>query len=189
MPTYNEQHLLQLLSQSNAEAFETLYASYWESLYNAAYKRLRNEDQCKDVVQDVFTDLWTRRETLAIENLGAYLHTAVRFQVLKLINKRSTTDAFTDPFESVIISYLNADGKIREKELSRIIHAWMEELPRKRREIFLLHFEQERSTKEIALQLNISQKTVQNQLGTAVQSLHAHIAIQLLLIVASSVHH
>lgn len=176
-----------MLSQGNAEAFETLYANYWESLYNAAYKRLRNEELCKDVVQDVFVDLWTRREKLAIENLPAYLHTAVRFQVLKLINKRSATEAFLDPFEAVIISHLNADGNIREKELSRIIHAWMEELPRKRREIFLLYFEQEYSTKEIASQLNISQKTVQNQLGTAVQSLHAHIAVQLLLILASGI--
>lgn len=176
-----------MLSQNDSAAFETLYDIYWESLYNTAYKRLQHEEHCKDAVQDVFADLWTRRKELEIDNLGAYLHTAVRFQVLKLVNRHSTRNTYFDPFETVLISYMNADGKVREKELSRIITAWMEELPRKRREIFLLYFEQERTTKEIAAQLNISQKTVQNQLGTAMQSLHAHIAVHLLFIVSSGI--
>ncbi|QEH42165.1 RNA polymerase sigma factor [Chitinophaga sp. XS-30] len=185
--TYNEQELLQMLSQNDSTAFEILYDIYWESLYNTAYKRLQHEEHCKDAVQDVFADLWTRRKELEIDNLGAYLHTAVRFQVLKLVNRHSTRNTYFDPFETVLISYMNADGKVREKELSRIITAWMEELPRKRREIFLLYFEQERTTKEIAAQLNISQKTVQNQLGTAMQSLQAHIAVHLLFIVSSGI--
>ena len=58
---------------------------------------------------------------------------------------------------------------MEEKELEELAQSWIDALPEKRRKIFLLHFRENLSTKEIAEKLGITQKTVQNQLGTASQ--------------------
>jgi DNA-directed RNA polymerase specialized sigma24 family protein len=76
-----DQELIILIKQDDSNAFTKIYQKYWQELYNAAYKRNRNREQCQDIVQNVFTDLWNRRMALTIDNLQAFLHTAVRFQV------------------------------------------------------------------------------------------------------------
>ena len=167
--------MLRLIAQDDIASFEQLYHRHWQSLFNAAYKRLKNIDQCKDIVQDVFTDLWLRRGKVEIENLDAYLHTAIRFQSYKRIAAGKTTAAFFEPFETISTSPFEAEKNVAEKELAELAKTWLASLPEKRKEIFLLHFVEHLSTQEIADRLNISQKTVQNQLGTAAKSLRGRI--------------
>ena len=175
LSSYDEKELLRLVAQDDIPAFEELYHRHWQSLFNAAYKRLKNADQCKDVVQDVFTDLWVRRGKVKIENLNAYLHAAIRFQVYKRIAEGKSSAAFLKPFDIITTSPFEAEKNIAEKELAELAKAWLDSLPGKRKEIFLLFFVEQLSTKEIADKLGISQKTVQNQLGTATKSLRGRI--------------
>jgi RNA polymerase sigma-70 factor (ECF subfamily) len=173
---YTDRELLLEISHSCSVAFSQLYDRYWESLFNTAYKRLQDEGACKDIVQDVFTDIWLRRATLQIDNIPAYLHTAIRFQVLKFISKSKLTAHFIQPFENIVDASLKADCNINEKELYLLVKAWLETLPKKRRQIYILRHEHNLSTKEISQRLNLSQKTVQNQLGNALQSLRTRMA-------------
>ena len=173
---YTDIELLLEIRRSSSDAFSELYNRYWKSLYNNAYKRLNDEGACMDIVQDVFTDVWLRRTALEIENIPGYLHTAIRFQVLKFIAKNKLTKHFVQPFENIIDASLNSDCKINEKEVYFLLKAWINTLPKKRREIYILRHEQNLSTKEISQKLNVSQKTVQNQLGNALQSLRMRLA-------------
>lgn len=175
LSAYDDKELLHLVSQSVPTAFEELYHRHWQSLFNSAYKRLKNIEQCKDLVQDVFTDLWIRRGKVEIENLNAYLHAAVRFQVYKKIAAGKIITAFFEAFETIATSPFEAEKNVAEKELAELAKAWVKSLPVKRKEIFLLHFVEKLTTQEIADRLNISQKTVQNQLGTAAKSLRGKI--------------
>ena len=163
----NDIELLLSLKNGERSAFEEIFNRYWSSLYDAAYKRLKDKDQCKDIVQDVFADLWIRREKIRIENLSAYLHTAIRFQIFKLASRNKIAPVFIELFESIASSPYHPGIELEEKELNELAQAWIESLPEKRKVIFLLHFRENLSTKEIAEKLGISQKTVQNQLGTA----------------------
>ena len=90
----HEQHLLYALSQGDESAFAEIYKSYWKLLHDTAYKRLGDEDQAKDVVQDIFVKLWHQRETLEIDNLKAYLQSAARYQVYNLIAKQKVNDTY-----------------------------------------------------------------------------------------------
>ena len=157
------------------EAFDELYRRYWTILYNAAYKRLKAIEPSKDVAQEVFVDLWMRRGKVEIENLQAYLHTAVRFQVLKLISREKNITSFLEPFENMAISSFSADGEVIDKELADLFTSWLNTLPAKRKAIFVMHFIEKLTTREIADRLEISQKTVQNQLGNSVHDLRASI--------------
>jgi RNA polymerase sigma-70 factor (family 1) len=174
-PPYDDKALLRLMANDDMAAFEQLYHHLWQSLFNAAHKRLKNVEQSKDIVQDVFADLWLRRGKVEIENLPAYLNTAIRFQVYKRIAAEKSTAAFLEPFESIATSPFDAGKNIADKELAELAKTWFDTLPEKRKAIFLLHFVEKLSTQEIAERLHISQKTVQNQIGTAVKSLRRKI--------------
>lgn len=171
--TYHDSELVHLLLQDDKNAFDELYRRYWPILFNAAFKRLKSTDLSKDITQEVFIDLWLRRGRVQIENIQAYLLTAVRFQVLKLISREKHNTSFIEPFENMAVSSFNADGEIIDKELFHLFETWLNTLPDKRKAIFIMHYIEKFSTKEIAERLDISQKTVQNQLGNAVQGLRS----------------
>ncbi|GAA4311627.1 RNA polymerase sigma-70 factor [Compostibacter hankyongensis] len=131
---------------------------------------MQDAEACKDIIQDIFTDLWFRREQISNENPVGYLHTAVRFQVFKYIG-RSAGKAFYEPLEAIMPAGGTASDPLDYKELLTLVEQWMDTLPEKRGEIFRLRYQEQLSTKAIAAKLHISQKTVQNQLGIAYNSL------------------
>jgi RNA polymerase sigma-70 factor (family 1) len=181
--TYTDEQLLQLLIQDDQSAFETIYTRYWLRLYDAAYQRLKNEMQSEDIVQDVFVKLWKRRGHLHIQNLPAYLHTAVRFSVYSYVERDASSKYFYGPFEDIIIADSSkADALVLDKELLHLFHLYVESLPAKRKEIFLMYIKDHLTTGEIANRLGISQKTVQNQLGTAIQGFRKQVAPLILVI-------
>lgn len=184
----NEIELLQSLSAGDRSSFEEIFNRYWGSLFDTAYKRLKDKDQCKDIIQDVFADLWTRREKVVIGNLSAYLHTAIRFQVFKLAAKNKVSPKFIELFESIASSPYHPEGELEEKEMEELAQAWIDSLPDKRRQIFLLYFRENQSTREIAEKLGITQKTVQNQLGSAIRDIKGQlIGSALILLLMNSI--
>ncbi|MBL1409463.1 RNA polymerase sigma factor [Sphingobacterium faecale] len=182
---YDERDLLLQLQGGDEVAFGHLYDHYWASLYSYAYNRLRSKELSQDIVQEVFMDMWRRRETLQIDNLSAYLHTAVRFLTYKELKKLPLDHSYYLEFEEYLVSYIYADTAVQEKEYQQLLASWIELLPEKRRKIFLLHYLDGLSTETIANDLGISRKTVQNQLQRAKTELHeryAHYLTTLLII-------
>ena len=173
--------LFDLLKQGDESAFAAIYKLYWGELYNAAYKRLPEKEKCQDIIQNIFTDLWNRKTELDLENPLAYLHTAVRFQVLKHISRSPKSNFFAEAFENELISPLQADAGLLEKEIAELIELFIKALPEKRRKIFILHYFEGLSTAQIAVELHISQKTVQNQLTTATHALRLRLTHLFLL--------
>jgi len=186
----NSEHdkiLFDLLKQGDEAAFAKIYKLYWVELYNAAYKRLPEKEKCQDIIQNVFTDLWNRKTELDLEKPLAYLYTAVRFQVLKHISRVPKNSFFAESFENQLISPLQADGALLEQEAKGLIELFIKALPEKRRKIFLLHYFDGLSTAKISVQLNVTQKTVQNQLTTATHALKfrlTHLFLFLMIILS-----
>lgn len=169
--THSELQLTALLREGDGEAFVEIYRRNWRMMYNAAFKRLHDEKQCEDLVQNVFTDLWARREEVEIENLPAYLNKAVRFQVIRHSTRTPGASPLTDYLESTLASPQRSEDPLIEKETLEIIQLWISALPEKRREIFLMYYMEELSSSRIAEVLGVSQKTVQNQIATATNSI------------------
>ncbi|WP_343535098.1 sigma-70 family RNA polymerase sigma factor [Pedobacter sp.] len=159
--------LFSLLKQGDEQAFEVIYRRHWKVLFDAAYRRLPVKEKCQDIIQNIFVDLWHRRDTLEIEKPMAYLHGAVRFQVLKSLSKEHLNASFYTSFENDIVSPLNADEAVLTKEAKYLLQLFLATLSKKRRKIFTMyHFEGLKSS-DIAVALNISEKTVRNQLSEA----------------------
>lgn len=185
----DDHELLLMMSSGDKSAFETIYRKYWHELYVAAGRRLNNAAQAEDIVQNVFIRLWERRAVLQISNLSAWLHTAVKYQVYNYIARDAVAESFYEPLENITACSSGADARANENELLTLINAYIRALPSKKRMIFTLYYQENLSTAEIAQRLNISRKTVQNQIGTAMNALRAEllpevfIAVGLLLTV------
>jgi len=178
--------LLLKLKEGNEWAFDALYEKYWRSLYAAAFKRMEDPDQAKDITQDVFLQLWLKREDAHIENLPAYLFTAVKNKVFNWLEKERKYTPVSDLLLLLETSHDPADALLLKKEFIQTYEALINTLTLSQQKIFRLRYQEELSTTEIAAQLDISRKTVQNQLGKAVAQLRASlVTIALLAIITN----
>lgn len=175
------------MAQGSEAAFGKLFQRHWEKLYRSASRKLADEEASREVVHDIFMELWQRRETLDIQHVPAYLGKALYYRVInKLVAKKDTF--FFDILDNAGASLYEADQAILQKDLVTLISAWIAVLPQRRREIFVRYYFDHLTMKEIAEQLDISPKTVKNQLSIAVQYLRTHYGhlLPLLVLLQSS---
>ena len=178
----DDQYLLTQMKGDDESAFHLLYDRYWEQVYNAAYKRLKDADYAKDITQDIFLQLWSRRKELQIAFVPSYLYMSVRNNVFKWMEKEQRFTTIPDLLACLEQRSDRADVELLRKEFMAKYEAMVNSLPAAQQTIFKLRFHEDLSTKEIAEKLNISRKTVQNQLGKSVGQLRD--ALDLLYIVA-----
>lgn len=178
----DDQQLLAQMREDDESAFHLLYDRYWEQVYSAAYKRLKDADYAKDITQDIFLQLWSRRKDLNIAFVPSYLYMSVRNNVFKWMEKEQRFTTIPDLLACLGKSSDNADVELLRKEFMAKYEALVDSLPAAQQAIFKLRFNEDLSTKEIAEKLNISRKTVQNQLGKSVGQLRD--ALDVLYLVA-----
>ncbi len=186
----NDSLLLQQVEQGNSHAFNVLYEKYWELAFTNAYKRLKDYAQAQDIVQEIFTHIWLKRETLHIDNLPAYLNISVRNQVFKLVEKQKLIHPFFSVIETMSATSFQADADLLWKEFFKSYEALLATLPAKRQLIFRLRFQEDVPTKDIAVQLGLSRKTVQNQLSKAIEQLQIsllHMLTVLIILLSATV--
>lgn len=167
--------LCEALCQQDRKAFDTIYERYWKRLYGYAFKIFEDRLVCEDVVQEVFLGLWERAQRQKINHLEAYLFRAVKFQVLNTIrNLKQTTDLET--IFSHLPDQLEADHFLEYEEVDKILKKSVNALPEKCKEVFQLSREAELSNQEIAMQMNISVRTVEAHLYKALKSIKKNLS-------------
>jgi len=172
-----DQELISLLCQGNEDAFSSLYERHWADLYKFAFFILRDKDACRDLIQDVFVWIWEHRQGLVIASPKSYLKAAVKYKVANYIRSGNIRESF---FEEA--ARFNSSGSMpgseefaELKELNNIIQNVVTNLPLKCQEIFRLSREANLTNREIAEQLGISVKTVENQITIALHRLRTHV--------------
>ncbi|MDR3693779.1 RNA polymerase sigma-70 factor [Mucilaginibacter sp.] len=167
----SDEALLQEFQAGNIQAFELLYNRYKGLLYVHAYKMLRDEDEAKDVVQELFAKLYTRAGTICLKTtFSAYLYASVRNRILDIIaHTRIKTAYLASLGEFLDQGTPTTDQLMREKELAFQIEKEVSLLPEKMRLIFEMSRKSSLSHKEIAARLDISDKTVKKQINNAIK--------------------
>lgn len=172
---HDEKALLQLLAQGSQHALTVLYRSHWQSLFLSAYNILKDKKACEDIVQETFLQLWLRRENLAVRSsVKTYLSAAVRYQVFHYLRNKSREPMLTEKFTETAKNE-SSDAALLQKDFYRKVAEAVDDLPEKCRLIYRLSREEHLSHKEIAQRLNISCKTVENQLTIALRRLRLHL--------------
>lgn len=172
-----DDELLLQLSEGSKPAFDVLYNRYWRLVFNTAFKRLNDMERAQDIAQDVFVQLWTRGSTSPIENLPAYLNVAARNGVFKHLEKEGRYAALPDAVAELEGTQGDADAKILHKEFLQAFQQLIDSLPEQQRIIFKMRFEEDLSSQEIADRLQISPKTVRNQLGKSLNKLRTSLML------------
>lgn len=156
-------------------------------MYIAAFCILSDRQACMDMVQDVFLWLWEHRQTVQMEQPGAYLKAAVKFKMANYIRNGKVKDRVME--QLIRHSNTSVNSNLAEiKELSRLVHQVVARLPNKCREIYLLSRQEQMSNKEIADKLGISVKTVENQMSIALKRIRPVIETFLLALACASQH-
>jgi len=174
---YGDEQLIELIAEDNPTAFKQLFNRYWEPLFAAAVHRLQSDELAKDVLQELFIDLWEKRRSLNIQsNVGGYLFTALKHRIINKIKAESTREKY----EQMIIQFYETNSLATEHQFYRNhLQEEMEkkvgELPDRCREVFKLSRMEQLSHKEIGQKLNISPKTVENHIGRALKVLRPHL--------------
>ena len=164
--------LLKRMRKGDARAFRALFDSYYKYLVVTVNNVLGDSEMARDMAQDVLAELWNRRDQLKIDNsLKAYLRRAAVNKTLNYIKARRLS--FTEPEQSEIhpIQQASAQQLLEHDDLQAIIQQTIAGLPEKCRLVFTLCRLEGLSHKEIAKRLDISTKTVENQMTKSLKAL------------------
>ena len=174
---YTEKELLSLFSKSDDAAFTEIYNRYWNKLFSVAANKLNNLAEAEEVVQDIFLDLWKRRKELNITIcLNAYLATAVKYKVINIFAKRNQQLRFCEKtIMDRSIADISTEQWLSFQELRDRLGKLVAALPEKCRFVFQLSRDRGLSQKEIASQLDISEKTVEAHLSKAIRTLRTEL--------------
>ncbi|WP_421939741.1 RNA polymerase sigma factor [Pedobacter sp.] len=172
-----ESNFFLLVKSDKDKAFQLVFDAYWQALYNQAYRKVQCKDIAQDLVQDAFISLWDKIELLDVEkSVLAYLYAILRNKTLKLYEKNEVRMKYA---LSVTAQEIPADqysqNLLLEKELTAIINDEVAKMPSRMREIYLLKKDDERSIKQIASDLSLSEQTIKNQLQMAYQRLRTRV--------------
>lgn len=184
-PSMTDTQLVDLLQEGDEAAFTEIYERYWALLLRHARRMLKDDEETKDVLQDVFSNLWNNAESLDIHtSLSSYLYALVRNRILNQIARGKVKASYLQTLEDFMDNgQVSADHYIREKQLALRIEEELALLPPKMREVFLLSRRHYLSYNQIAEQLNISDNTVKKQMSNALKQLRLKLGSLFLLAV------
>jgi RNA polymerase sigma-70 factor (ECF subfamily) len=171
--THSDNELLRLLKQGNDDAFTEIYLRYWDKLIVVAMHRLGNMEEAREVVQNVFCNLWKRRASLEISHtLNTYLATAIKYEVFKRFASKSRQQQYQkQAFLQWEEAATETEDYLQANELQAQIYSLVKALPEKCRIVFQLSREKGYSQKQIAAELGIAEKTVEAHLSAALRRL------------------
>lgn len=177
---FQDGELVALLAKSDKLAYAEIFYRYNKLLYSHAYNKLREREDAKDIVSEVFYALWAKRDqSLPEHNLVGYLFIAVRYKIADFLSRKVLKNRYVESLQNFIDTpqEVATDHLIREKQLKEIIEEEISALPPRMQEIFRMSRFEQMSHKEIAEKLSLSEQTVKDQVKKALRILRIKLGL------------
>lgn len=178
-----DQKLFTRLRAGEATALDELFRRHYADLCRVALRFVNNEQEAEDIVQELFVSIWEKRDTQRddLVSVGPYLRRATRNRSLNYLRdqKRIPVDGGEVPI--TIATPDQADAALEQDELRNQIHGAIDALPERCRLVFVMSKIEDMTHKEIAGALDISPKTVENQMTRAYRYLRQWLSLMLLI--------
>ncbi|PWB27688.1 RNA polymerase sigma-70 factor [Flavobacterium sp. HTF] len=176
---YTDEELVALLKQGKDRAFDELYFRYRDLLVRFVYQRMKSVPVSEEIVQEVFTNIWERRNDLTIQKFSAYVYTSVRYTTLDYIKSNTITDQYIkeviDRNLSDSLDHNATEESIYHDELQEALDKATSLLPKKSKEVFILSRFKQYTNKEIAEELNVSHETVKYHISYALKFMRTYL--------------
>lgn len=183
MQVTDQEYFLEIQS-GHVPAFEMLFKTHYQPLCRYASTYLKDPDGAEEVVQDAFIGIWEKREGISIEtSLKSYLYRVVRNACLNELKHEQVKQKYMeDQVQQDEKTSEAADHLAIHEELEAKVRKAIDRLPEQCRLIFTMSRFEELKYQEIADQLNLSVKTVENQMGKALKLMRLYLKEYLPLI-------
>ncbi|MDR2285427.1 MAG: sigma-70 family RNA polymerase sigma factor [Sphingobacterium sp.] len=168
--------LLALIRRDSQQAFAVILHRYRHQLYKQIYRRIGDEEETKDVLQDIYISLWKQRNNIYIKDTFApYLSKAAHYAIVDryLFQKKSNTLKLALTHQQQY--QWSAEDQLLAHDLERDLDRLLIKMPLKVQEVFKLSRKEGLSIKEISIKLGLSEQTVKNYLSTALHTFRKHL--------------
>jgi RNA polymerase sigma-70 factor (family 1) len=182
IPDKNEKVLVTKLRNNDVEAFDFLYHQYSNKLFRFAFSLLKNEEDACEIVQETFFRIWEKRNKIdSSKSFKSFLFSVSYHLIIDQLRKRLKDQEFRNSLEKHFNKQVNLqENRIDYNTLETEINKAVDELPEKRKQIYKLSREQGFSHKEIAGQLGVKPKTVENQINLALKHIKTRLGKDIL---------
>lgn len=190
-----DKHLLEGLKSGDEQSFRKLFEKYSSQVFNVSFSYLQSEAESEEIVQEVFFKIWLHRErTIPEAPFTPYLIRIAKNLLVNRSKRRLVEEAYLLYLErSSLNRHLDAQDKMQFDEIRKITTDYIETLPEMRKMIFKMSRNESLSNKEISQKLNISERTVENQIYRALKSVrnylknHGYVAVLYIIITIGSI--
>ena len=170
------QKIAERIKDSDYGAFRELFDDLWSDMYSYATAIIMDDIAAKDMVQDIWMDYWKRRQSIQTNSIKSYLFRALRNRCYKYLRDNKLNTSHLEVLQS-IATPPEVDERSNFIDTTRVVDKILKSLPARCEEIFRLSRIQCVNNKDIAGRLNISQRSVENQLSLALRKLRKEIAV------------
>jgi RNA polymerase sigma-70 factor, ECF subfamily len=168
----NDFHIQRNIQNGDIKEFERLFVKYYEPLCHFAFKFLKDMDLAEDIVQEFFYNFWKNRESSSLKlSLNSYLYQSIRNNSLHFLRHLSIRQKFVDEVKNEYNTQMSFTEQDEPElnELNNAINETLKQLPERCSRIFSMNRFEGKKYKEIAEILSISVKTVEADMGKALQ--------------------
>ena len=177
-PLFNENELLAKVAEGDHRAFGVLFEQRQQLIFNIAYKLTKSRTSSKEIVQDVFLKIWTKREELqAVDNFGAYINRMARNQsidALRLLAREALRTVQLQE-EQLEKGDSQTEETLQLKETGRVLRLALESLSPQQRKVYELCHEQGLKYEEAARELGLSRGTVHSHMKQALKNIRVYL--------------
>ena len=164
------------MSENRKEQFRLRFKKYYPMLCKIANGYIADQDDCEDIVQTLFINVWDKqKDALPEEEMLAYMKVAIRNNCLTFLNNNKTYEKISHDDNTLKLAAEDSENN-PTTDYKQLLEKVLEEMPPKCREVFTMSKLQKMKYKEIAAHLDISEKTVENHIGKAIKIIRAYIA-------------
>jgi len=171
MAISNIEEIIHRLKKDDKSAVDELFSYYYPRLYHFSKSILKIETDIDDILQEVFVKIWLNRQKISnVATFNAYIFTITKNEVLNLIRSSLKDHTFKDElYHRSVAEEYQTQNQLEYDEIKTGIDHIVSSLPEKRQQVFILSRTEGLSNKEIAQQLNISEKTVEDHITHAIK--------------------
>ena len=183
LKSFTDSQLLECLKKGNEKAFDELFNRYWSKAFDIAFGKVKSKQQAEEIIQDIFMDLWVKRNSLDIKNFSHFLFASIKYQSINKIRSKLVEHKYRDYYKHFVSLAENiTDNTVNFNNLLEVIDEKLTKLSPKSKAVFYLSRFEGKSIKEIAETLNISEKAIEYHISRSLKELKVYLFKEFVLL-------